>query len=257
MLLAILAGLAAGAIHVLTGPDHLVAVAPLAVAGRRRPWLSGLWWGTGHSGGVWIVGLLALLLRELLPLESLSAWSERFVGVILIAIGLWSFRKALSRHLHAHEHTHDGVRHRHLHLHTELVAGHEVPERETTGPEPDSTLDQPAVFLRSSSARKPAAHQHHPHAHTHAAVFVGALHGLAGSSHFFGILPALALPGRVAALSYILAFGLGSIVAMTAFSWLLGVTTAKFGGAGVRSYRWLMAGCGAAAIGVGGFWLVS
>jgi len=48
MLAATLAGLAAGLIHVLSGPDHLAAVAPLA-GGRGRAWRAGFLWGLGHS----------------------------------------------------------------------------------------------------------------------------------------------------------------------------------------------------------------
>ena len=71
MLAATLAGLAAGLIHVLSGPDHLAAVAPLA-GGRGRAWRAGFLWGLGHSGGVLAVGLLALALRGALPIDALS-----------------------------------------------------------------------------------------------------------------------------------------------------------------------------------------
>ena len=80
MLAATLAGLTAGLIHVLSGPDHLAAVAPLA-GGRRRAWHAGFLWGLGHSGGVLAVGLLTLALRGALPIDALSSWSERIVGV--------------------------------------------------------------------------------------------------------------------------------------------------------------------------------
>jgi len=57
--LAILTGLLAGGVHVLSGPDHLAAVAPLAVQDRSA-WRSGLRWGLGHSSGVLLVGVLSL-----------------------------------------------------------------------------------------------------------------------------------------------------------------------------------------------------
>jgi hydrogenase/urease accessory protein HupE len=88
MIGAIVAGLSAGAIHVLAGPDHLAAVAPLAAERDKRPWTAGLLWGLGHAGGVVVVGVAALLLREVLPLDRLSGWSERLVGLVLIAIGV-------------------------------------------------------------------------------------------------------------------------------------------------------------------------
>jgi len=94
MIGALIAGLSAGAIHVLAGPDHLAAVAPLAADRHRRPWTAGMLWGLGHAGGVLLVGIAALVLREVLPLERLSASSERLVGLVLIGIGVWGIRQA-------------------------------------------------------------------------------------------------------------------------------------------------------------------
>src|SRR5947209_11677791 len=108
---AALAGLLAGIIHVWSGPDHLAAIAPLAVRKPKGAWVPGVRWGIGHSTGVAVIGLLSLWLRELLPGAALSAWGERFVGVMLIGIGAWALRKAFK--IHAHEHEHDGDRHLH------------------------------------------------------------------------------------------------------------------------------------------------
>ncbi|HEX5758077.1 MAG TPA: High-affinity nickel transporter [Thermoanaerobaculia bacterium] len=88
-----LAGLTAGLVHALSGPDHLAAVAPLALAGGRR-WRAGLLWGAGHSAGLAAVAVAALTLRGLLPLEKLSSWSERLVGAALVAVGVWGLLKA-------------------------------------------------------------------------------------------------------------------------------------------------------------------
>ena len=88
------AGLLAGLVHALAGPDHLSAVAPLAIGQRRSRWRTGLLWGLGHSAGVAGIGLLALGLRGILPLDGVSSWSERLVGAVLIAVGLWGLRKA-------------------------------------------------------------------------------------------------------------------------------------------------------------------
>src|SRR5438105_7319152 len=114
-MIAAITGLTAGIIHVLSGPDHLAAIAPLAVRGPKRAWRAGARWGLGHSAGVAVVGLLSLWLRDLLPINRLSSWGERLVGVMLIGIGAWALRKALR--VHAHEHEHDGERHVHLHAH--------------------------------------------------------------------------------------------------------------------------------------------
>jgi hypothetical protein len=88
------AGLAAGLLHVFSGPDHLAAIAPLAAERKRGQWRTGLQWGIGHTIGVLAIAWLLLLIRERLPLEAISAYSERLVGFSLIAIGLWGVWKA-------------------------------------------------------------------------------------------------------------------------------------------------------------------
>ena len=89
VLTAVLAGLAAGAVHASAGPDHLAVVAPLAARSPGPAWGVGMCWGVGHALGVGLVGLAALLFRELLPLELLATWSERLVGGSLVIVGLW------------------------------------------------------------------------------------------------------------------------------------------------------------------------
>src|SRR5438046_1963326 len=83
-------GLIAGIIHVWSGPDHLAAIAPLAVRSPRRAWAPGARWGMGHSAGVAVIGLLSLWLRDLLPVKMLSNWGERCVGIMLIMLMLRS-----------------------------------------------------------------------------------------------------------------------------------------------------------------------
>ena len=71
-----LTGLAAGFIHVITGPDHLAAIAPLSVNNKRSTWLIGFRWGLGHTSGVFIIGMLAMIFREIIPVDLISSYSE-------------------------------------------------------------------------------------------------------------------------------------------------------------------------------------
>lgn len=216
-MLTLLTGAAAGLFHVLSGPDHLAAVAPIAAEDRQRGWLAGCTWGIGHASGVVVVAVIAVLLRELLPsIDVISAWGERLVGAALIGIGLWALRRRARIELTPHHHGH--VAHEHLHV----QAG-------------------PAWVRRLG--------------HAHASFCMGVLHGVAGSSHFFGVLPALALPTGTAALTYIAAFGVGTVAAMTAFAaaiGLLGVRTSL----NPRLHRGMMTAAAAVAIVVGGVWLI-
>jgi hypothetical protein len=111
------AGMFAGAVHVLSGPDHLAAIAPLASDGRRHHWKAGALWGFGHSSGVLVVGLLALLFKDWLPVDALSSWSEWVVGFTLVAIGLWGLRRALRARVSMQPHQHGALTHAHAHVH--------------------------------------------------------------------------------------------------------------------------------------------
>ena len=88
----LISGFFAGFVHVVSGPDHLAAIAPYAVDAKARAWRTGIRWGVGHSAGVVGVGLLALLLRDTQSVDLVSAWGERCVGVVLAGIGIWGLR---------------------------------------------------------------------------------------------------------------------------------------------------------------------
>jgi hypothetical protein len=208
MSLTIVSGALAGLLHVVSGPDHLSAVAPLAASDRRRGWLAGWTWGIGHSAGVVTVALLALVL---------SHWSERLVGGALVAVGAWALRKSASIRPAAHRH--GSMAHGHVHV--------------RRGP----------GWLRRLG-------------HAHASFYLGILHGIAGSSHFFGVLPALALPSRLAGLTYITAFGAGTVGAMTGFAALVGLAGARFG-PHTMPHRLLMFVSSVAALVTGCVWLLA
>jgi hypothetical protein len=192
---AALAGLATGLVHVLSGPDHLAAVAPLSADADRSQWRAGLQWGLGHTAGVMVIGLLLISVRQALPIEAISAYSERIVGIALLLVGGWGFARAHAPKRHAH----------------------------------------------------PSAG---------ASFAMGALHGLAGSSHLFGVLPALALPTPLAALTYLGGFGVGAVLAMTAFSALVGAIAVRATRRGLNAYRGVLYACSLSAVLVGGFWLI-
>ncbi len=227
----VIAGLIAGAAHVFTGPDHLAAVAPLAVEQQKRPWLAGVLWGLGHSGGVWVLAVLALVFREALPVEAMSSWSERLVGVVLIGVGIWGLHRVVRLHAHTHRHTHagaDGAAHTHEHTHV-----HAVP------------------------ARAGREHRHARHDHSHSLFGIGALHGVAGTAHLLGVLPALAMPDRASAVAYVVSFGVGSILGMGLFTAGLGMLVRATNASGRGLTRGLMSVCSAGAIGVGVYWLTA
>ena len=82
-------------------------------------------------------------------------------------------------------------------------------------------------------------HDHH-HGHTHdyghghshtgkvkqnafSAFLIGTVHGFAGFSHLFALLPSLALPSLWSSVIYVLAFATGTILTMISFAFILGI----------------------------------
>jgi len=219
-------GFLAGAVHVVTGADHLAALLPLSVGRRLRAFVLGARWGVGHSAGVLLIAVLAVALRERLDLAIVGAWGERLVGVMLVGLGLLGIREALRLSVHAHPHDHQGGGHVHLHLHGPATA-HRVAQ-----------LDD-----------------HAPHRHTHTAFAAGTLHGVAGTAHILGVLPAVAMPDAVSSGSYLAAFALGTILAMGTFSALVGETSARASSNTPRLLKSLMYAAGSLSILVGLVWI--
>ncbi|MBK6962966.1 MAG: hypothetical protein IPH20_03270 [Bacteroidales bacterium] len=63
-MLTFLTGFIASIAHVVTGPDHLAAVTPLAIDSRKKSWIIGFSWGLGHTTGMLLIGLLFVLFKK-------------------------------------------------------------------------------------------------------------------------------------------------------------------------------------------------
>ena len=130
------AGLLAGCLHTLTGPDHLAALTPLSVGpSRAQNALMGALWGCGHNTGQMLFGLAFVLLKDKLPfdMEIIGQWGQGIVGGTLVIIGImgWWEARAMARgeSSHSHSHSHglpfgigkdmfgDGHTHSHSHSH--------------------------------------------------------------------------------------------------------------------------------------------
>ena len=70
-------GFAAVFVHVVSGADHMAALAPFAARREQQAaWRLGLQWGLGHAGGVALIGLLVWLLKGTAAAEWLSSGAE-------------------------------------------------------------------------------------------------------------------------------------------------------------------------------------
>jgi len=92
-------GLFAGSLHSLAGPDHLAALAPLAMgrSSMAAGFLGGLW-GFGHCVGQIVFGIVFVLLKSRLNfnMEMIEQFAGGAIGVTLMAIGLVGYREAKS-----------------------------------------------------------------------------------------------------------------------------------------------------------------
>jgi hypothetical protein len=92
------------------------------------------------------------------------------------------------------------------------------------------------------------------HFHAHTSFGVGIIHGLAGSSHFLGILPALAFPPSTMII-YLIGLGFGTLCVMSGFTAMLGILSSRFAWEKGALSRRLLIGCCSVTTIVGVFWL--
>ena len=167
--------------------DHLAAVS--TIVSEKKSLLSasivGGFWGVGHTISLFAVGLAVILLKLQIP-ASFETTIEACVGVMLVLLGVNAIRKLFAAEtFHAHTHAHGEREHVHFHIHEEKQAG--------------------------------SHHRFGPRS-----IFIGMLHGLAGSAALMLLLiPTISSPAL--ALVYILVFGFGSILGMMAMSFLIGL----------------------------------
>lgn len=172
--------------------DHLAAMATMSTGqtSRRAMMLRGSLWGLGHT-----ITLLTICGALLLWGGTISAKTQALlqfaVGAMVIVLGVGVLYRLWCKRPHFHIHHHEsGIRHVHVHTHQNELLPH---------------------------SKNP-----HPHAHHSLglgrAMLIGMMHGSAGSA---GLLVLAASSGSVInSLGYVLAFGTGSILGMTALSFV-------------------------------------
>uniref|UniRef100_A0A6M2EXM0 Uncharacterized protein n=1 Tax=Populus davidiana TaxID=266767 RepID=A0A6M2EXM0_9ROSI len=179
------AGLFAGCLHTLSGPDHLAALAPLSIGRSRMESAAvGALWGCGHDAGQVIFGLLFLLLKDRLHIEVIRTWGTRVVGLTLLVIGAMGIREASE-------------------VPTPCVA--------LENGEPDvsvyEALETPTVGKKKKVG--------------FATFATGIVHGLQPDALMM-VLPALALPSRLAGAAFLIMFLFGTVVAMGSYTVFIG-----------------------------------
>jgi len=217
------AGLAAGFLHTLCGPDHLAALAPLTIRHSRGTATAlGALWGLGHSTGQLILGLVFVLLKERFDnfAPALSRWSGVVVGLTLVAIGVMG-------------------------LYETYVEGRAGEEGGAHGELPLALAGAGADGAGGAEAAAAAAGG----ANGKGAAAAGGGRGLAATTYATGIvyglqpdalfvvIPALALPTKLAAVAYCAAFVVGTVAAMGGYTAAISTSSSAL----TRDRPWLQA----------------
>jgi high-affinity nickel-transport protein len=217
-----------------TDADHVVAIATIvsrerSVAGSA---LIGAAWGVGHTITVMAVGAAIIVFGVVIP-PKLGLSMEFAVGIMLVLLGILTLtgmgRAVGAAHAHAgvpgghapdlhdHLHAHGDYVHRHPHGHDPDAHGHA--EEHT----PLARLD------RSGLGRIPFYQWLRPFA-------VGLVHGLAGSAAV-ALMVLSIIREPLAALGYLLLFGLGTIVGMMLITLILSAPFA-FTAVNLPKFNW-------------------
>ncbi|MGB5054345.1 MAG: hypothetical protein WBO24_08125, partial [Nitrospirales bacterium] len=148
----------------------------------------GVVWAIGHSLTLLGFCSMVFLMEAVIP-ESLARGLELAVGIMLVGLGLDVWRKMVKERMHAHVHQHeDQPSHIHFHSH------------------------------RGDVSHSRSRHQHaHQDGFPFRALFVGFMHGMAGSAALILLTLHTTLSPMMGIL-YIALFGLGSIAGMAALS---------------------------------------
>ena len=174
--------------------DHLAAVSTI-VSERKTWWSSSLvggLWGIGHTLSLLLAGIVVLWLK--IPIsERVESALEFCVGLMLVGLGVNALVKlARGGKLHLHPHEHGGHQHIHPHLHDKVAAQKHSPQDQS----------------------------HHGYKIGQRPLWIGMLHGLAGSAALM-LLVLSTIQSPLIGFLYIAVFGFGSIGGMMLMSLLL------------------------------------
>jgi len=206
-----------GLLHSLDA-DHIMTVSNLASGklGIKSSIQFSLRWALGHGLTLFVIGLFVFVLGVSLP-EELSLYAEMSVATILILIGLFVLYDVWRRRIHIHFHQHDDLpQHAHWHSHA----------------------------------------KHNSHKHKHTALFVGMLHGLAGSAPLLAIIPITITQSAFYGFLYLIIFSLGVVLAMLLFGGLLGYFSKMIVRYNEKIFRLIRSVLGLGAISVGSLILI-
>jgi hypothetical protein len=89
-----------GMLHVVTGPDHLSAIATLSAGvNKREAFVLGVRWGLGHSSGLLLVASVFLALgSSVVDLDKIGHIGDLVIAGVLILLGTYGVHLAVKKY---------------------------------------------------------------------------------------------------------------------------------------------------------------
>jgi len=233
-------GLGLGVVHVLSGPDHISAIATLSVGSSFQAFWLGVRWGCGHSLGLIIMAALILSLE--LNIDAATPYCEAAVGVCMMGLGVLGIVRAMSEKDVGY-------------VQVKMADEDSDPKSD---PEQDDVDD---VEGRVEESNEESLHEagwcslQNSATQSCCSIGVGVVHGIAGPGGVLGVLPAVALHDWTKSSFYLVAFCVASIFTMGAFAAIFGEVTRRLQDA--FDIRWyLLLASSSLSLIVGVVWLV-
>ncbi|DAZ93824.1 TPA: hypothetical protein N0F65_009332 [Lagenidium giganteum] len=225
--------LSLGSVHVLTGPDHISALAALSSGRSWRAFVLGMQWGVGHATGIVLVAIVCLSLGHAIDLGGYRAVFNYVTGAFLILIGLWTWYN-----------THQEFQAKTAPSSWKNVECQDTSYTLLSADHANSSTDLQGEFSNGGRAQ------------TAASLCVGLVHGVAGPGGMLGVLPILAMHHIGRSLVYLGCFCLSSILCMGAFAALYGEVTKRTSTSShIAAYRiGILSACLSILVGI--IWLV-
>lgn len=226
------AGLAAGCLHSLSGPDHLAALTPLTFGrGQVKASVLGALWGFGHCIGQLVLGLVLIALKDRYTrfLPTLSKYSSLTVALTLMVIGALGLQET---------------------LHTAKEAKLQLVGVGTSGTDPVAV---PIAATEQQAQQHQQVQQQVAGLQRDTSLWTlatGIVYGLQPDA-LFVIIPALALPTPLAAVAYMIMFVVGTVTAMGSFTAFIGATSSAIDKHNTNLLTKLSCVASSIAIGVG------